>query len=193
MFADRRYLSLVLVLLALTACDGDDSTRPKTQPLSLADAQSMIRAIAPQMQQRVVSLGGGTGSPTPNTSSCPLGGTVRALLGTGSGSANVVTIVHSDCRVDGPDGRIWTVNGAPNLRLTVGSVLLPTTPEGDLVITMTIAGTLQVAGGRVAGACQIDTKFEIRTRTSPKMSSTGRYTGKVCGQDVDETLTATAS
>jgi len=95
--------------------------------------------------------------------------------------------------VDGPDGRIWTINGDPNLRLGIGQVTMPGAPGGDVIVSIAMAGTLRVDGGSVSGRCAIDANLQIRMSTAVPVRATSRYTGKVCGESVDETLTATAS
>lgn len=189
----RRPLRLALPLI-LAACGGDSASSPDTKPLSLADAQSIVRAFAPQMMENMISVRGiSAGSTSMQKVTCPQGGSVGVSLQGGSGAGAVVTIVHTACTVVGPDGHRWTLNGDPNIRLEIGSVTLPTTPGGEASLSIAMTGALRVDGDSASGRCAIDTIVEFRASTSAPISSRTRYTGKVCGEVVDETFTHTVS
>ncbi len=199
-FVRSRPIALLAALsFSIAACGGDDepSGPSNTGDLSaeeVADALSALSAIG--------FIGGGlfggevelpaglalqSGSqsisettPCPNGGNQKLAGTVSYnTTGQSAGSVSVdLRQTHNNCKAASESGRIWTFNGAPNLRIKFNSNVSGTGSS----FGGTITGGFRYSSDGSSGSCAADITINLN------MAGAGTVSGTMCGVAVNETI-----
>lgn len=200
-----RLFSVVLVSAALAACSGDATGPNNNEGITEADAAAVARAIlntgvgvardgaagAPAAARRNVSgAGNGTFSFTFDTTEpCRPSGTVD-VAGTLSGSWNEAALTatlasdlslrHANCAVPTDDGGTITLDGDPDIDLTLAAT---SGPQGLTALRITEVGAFNWdKGNGNAGRCTLDLTAELIAGTQNV-----RLSGTFCGFAVDVT------
>ena len=202
----RRNGLLPLPLLAsaalLAACKGAESSvgpsesaaMRRTDVVDMMSAMNgaLVNQIMPSTAARKIAsdvalrtLAVGSTQTGAETFACPEGGSIS--ITPEPGSVVALTAVHRGCRAKSETGRVWTIDGDPdlNVRLTIGAI-------GDTTVTFTlnIKGAVRVAGPGKSGRCGVD--YSTVTRVTRKADGTpaisNRVAGTACGERVDDSF-----
>lgn len=185
---------VAILSLALAACSSDSATGPEEANLTqteIADVYEAINAVGGfslnffggiTLRDGAALMDAALTETLDETESCPEGGTTRVRGSvtvnetTGSGSLDMRQS-YTNCAVEASSGRVWTLNGDPDIRtrLTVGV----SASTQQLSITGTQTGAFRFSSNGTTGRCTIDLRATL-TETSYSI------TGRVCGQNYSE-------
>ncbi|GBD32280.1 hypothetical protein HRbin33_01244 [bacterium HR33] len=195
------------VLLAVAACgdpasSGDALTEAEAAELAAAIAESgfLTPPAGASAHQSPAGPADRITITINETAPCEAGGTA-ALSGsvtvdfdqqTGAGTMELnYTMTPSNCAVRTESGRVFTLSGDPNLKVT-GQFNISETSFGGS-ITYEGGFAWRADDGR-AGGCRMNMRATYDfSLTETTMNGTATISGEVCGHSVNRTITVTAS
>lgn len=206
-----RWLATALILTA-AACSDDDPAGPSGD-LSAAEATELAGIVAQlAVQQGFSAAGSGSGAAAGPaaapaaapiafensvefTNGCPQGGTVAVIANvsgtvddeTGAIDSDLTVVqTHAACRASGGQtGTIYTLDGAPNVTVTMG---VETSPQaGTFDITAAFDGGVGWSVDGRSGTCSMDLSVASSGNTLAG-TGTNTVTGSICGVTVSSTI-----
>jgi hypothetical protein len=178
-----------VALSAFTLACGD-STGPKPD-LTQEQVMDMLEAMAVVASPEAAAGSNLATITVSQTVSCPRGGTASVngsvtadeLAGTASAQ---VTHGFSACMTPSKKGRVWTLDGDPNVVTSFSASHNQT--SGVFNITASQVGGIKFASELGSGACQIDLHYTLSGNAN---SVTSTLSGSACGHTIEQTVTVT--
>ncbi|HEX9936651.1 MAG TPA: hypothetical protein VGB15_05995 [Longimicrobium sp.] len=206
----NRVLAAVALIAttALAACDAGGATGPRGGDAQLTAGQaawlnramlntgmSLASGEVPggvRGTRRTTAPGSGSFSFTFNTThpcspsgnvalAGTVGGTADAVARTGTVQANV-GVKHQGCTIKTDDGATFTVNGDPDLDVTLNAA---SGPNGLTAFTLTETGAFTWSRAGASGRCEVNVSATLVAGTQNV-----KLSGSFCGFPVDGTVTA---